>query len=118
VKRYTVAVTATAHRAIAAAARYIAVDAQSPANAQTWLERVWDAVESLERSPRRAPRAEEDAYVDYEVRHVVVGSHLLLFTIDDARRTVWIVGLRHGHRLARPGELPADPAMPDEVRER
>ena len=48
-------------------------------------------------------------YFEHEVRQLVVGSHLLLFTIDDDRRTVWIVGLRHGHRLPRQEELPDDP---------
>lgn len=37
-----------------------------------------DPVDSLEQLPRRAVRAEESAYVDYEVHQLVVGSHLLL----------------------------------------
>jgi len=105
---YAVELTDAALAAIADQARYIAVKAKAPRNAQRWLERIWDAVDSLERWPLRAARAAEDDYLEYEVRQLVVGSHLLLFTVDDSRRTVWIIGLRHGHRLPRPRDLPPD----------
>lgn len=71
-------------------------------------------MDSLEQWPRRAALAEESAYVEYEVRQFVVGRHLLLFTIDDDRRKVWVIGLLHGHRLPRPSELPADPSALDQ----
>jgi plasmid stabilization system protein ParE len=106
-KGYAVEVTASALDAIAEQARYIAVDAQAPLNAARWLEAIWDAAHSLERFPRRAPVAEEDAYVEYEVRQLVVGNHLLLFTVDDAQRNkVSVLSLRHGRRLADPGAMP------------
>ena len=88
-ERYAVELTEAAQAAIAAEARYIAVDGNAPLNAKRWLERIWDAVDSLERWPERAGVAEEDAYLEYEVRQLVVGRHLLLFTIDSDRRTVW-----------------------------
>ena len=81
---------------------------RAPENAKRWLERVWDAVDSLEKLPRRAAKAQENDYVAYEVRQLVVDSHLLLFTVDDDKRTVWIVGLRHGHRRPRPHDLSPD----------
>ncbi len=102
---YSVELTDVARAAIISHAQYIAVDCQSPGNAERWLERVWNAIDSLGSLPRRGPLAEEDAHVEYEVRQLVVGSHLLLFTIDDGNRRVVIVGLRHGHRLPRPSDL-------------
>ena len=63
---------------------------QSPENAKHWLERVLDAVDSLEHLPRRGAKAQEDEFVAYEVRQLVVGSHLLLFSIDDEQRKVWL----------------------------
>lgn len=104
-KKYAVALTASAQAAIEAQARYLAVDEHSPIQAQRWLERIWDAVDSLESWPFRAARAEEDAYVNYEVRQLIVGKHLLLFRVDEEQRKVWVVGLRHGHRLPRPQDL-------------
>ena len=84
--KYSVELTDAAIDAIIVQARYIAVEALAPLNAQRCLEAVWDAVDSLEQWPRRAVLAEEDAYVSYEVRQLVVGGHLLLFTVDDDRR--------------------------------
>jgi hypothetical protein len=80
-----------------------------PAHAGRWLARVWDAVDSLELWPRRGRRTEDYGWFDGEVRRLVVGRHLLLFTVDDERRTVWILGLRDGRRLPRPEDLPRDP---------
>ncbi len=111
---FSVEITDAAFVTIRKHARYIAVDSQSPENAKRWLERVWDAVDSLEHLPRLGSKAQEDEFVAYEVHQLVVGSHLLLFTIDDEQRKVWVVGLRHGHRLPRPEELPEDPASLDE----
>jgi len=108
VTNYSVEMTDAALAAITAQANYIAIEDQAPLNAERWLARIWDAVDSLEQSPRRAAKAEEDAYVEYEVRRLVIDSHLLLFTIDDDSRKVWVIGLRHGHRLPRPGDLPTD----------
>lgn len=103
--KYTVEVTQVALDAIANQARHIAVEADAPLNAARWLERIWDAADSLERFPRRAPLAEEDSYVGYEVRQLVIGNHLLLFTIDDESQAVFVLGLRHGRRLPRPDDL-------------
>ena len=110
--RYAVEVTDTAMAAITAQVSYIAVDAQAPGNAQLWLEQIWDAVDSLDSYPQRAPLAEEAACVDYDVRQLVVGSHLQLFRINEEKRAVFVVGLRHGHRLPRPGDLDDEPTNP------
>lgn len=104
--RYEVRLTDGATRAIVAQARYIATKASSPINAARWLQRVQQSVESLERWPLRAATAEENDHCGYEVRQLTVGSHLLLFTVDEDHQTVWIIGLRHGHRLPRPSDLP------------
>ena len=105
---YSVEITDAAFVAIRNQARYIAIESQSPENAKRWLERVWDAVDSLEHWPGRAARAQEGKFVSYEVRQLVVDTHLILFTIDGNQRKVWVVGLRHGRRLPRPQDLPRD----------
>lgn len=64
------------------------------------------AVASLQTLPRRLALAEEDQHVAYEVRRVVVGQHLLLFTIDEANERVIVVGFRHGRQLPVVDELP------------
>lgn len=79
---YAVELTAAALAAITEQARYIAIDGGALENRKRWLERVWDAVDSLENLPRRATKAHEDDYIAYEVRQLVVDSHLLLFTVS------------------------------------
>jgi hypothetical protein len=73
------------------------------------LRQVWDAVDGLETMPNRHNLAEEDAFVPYEVRRVIVGNYFLLFTIDEPARAVWVIGFRHGGRLPRPHQLPPEP---------
>lgn len=103
---YAVEITETAERAILDQARYIAIEGRAPENARRWLERVWDVVDSLEQAPRRGAIAPEDEYLPYEVRMLIVGSYLILFTIDDEHRKVIVVGFRHSRRLPRPPDLP------------
>jgi len=67
--RYAVGLTAAALAAITAQVRYIAIEAKAPLDAQRWLERIWHAVDSLVQWPRRSVKAEEGAYVEYEVLH-------------------------------------------------
>lgn len=109
--RYSVELTHTARRAIEEQAGFIATAAGAPLEAARWLGRILSAVESLERWPRRTGIAEESAFVKDEVRQLVIGRHLLLFVVDEARRTVTIVGLRHGHRRPRPITRPDERAQ-------
>jgi len=110
-----VEITDAALAAIEEQARYIAEEWQAPSQAQSWLEGVFDAVESLERWPRRASVAQESAHVDYEIRQILVGSHLLLFRVDEEAARVTIVGLRHRHRLPHRGNLAEDGRVRDDA---
>jgi plasmid stabilization system protein ParE len=112
VKRYAVEVADVALAAIAEQARYLNEQGRSAEAARRWLEGIWRAVDSLELWPLRASRAEEDDYVPYEVRRIIVGDQLLLFTVDEARQAVVIVGLRHGRQQVRWDELPRGPSGP------
>lgn len=106
---YRVEVTPDALDAIRQHVRHIAVELRAPLNAERWLQRVWDAVDSLERFPRRCSLAPDNEQVTYEVRMQTVGDYLLLFTVDDETKTVWVLGFRHGSRLPRRGDLPSAP---------
>ena len=111
--KYAVEITDTAFELIRAQARYIAVDCQAPLNAARWLEQVWDVIDGLEQLPTRHNLAAEDAFKSYEVRRALVGDYLILFTVDESARRVWVIGFRHGARLPRPEELPDAPPSSD-----
>lgn len=106
--KYTVEITDAALEAIKAQAMYIAVECCSPLNAGRWLEKIWDAVDGLEEMPRRCALAAEDQFKPYEVRRVLVGDYLILFTIEANVKKVWVIGFRHGSRLPRHQDLPSD----------
>ena len=105
---YRVIVTDTAFESIRAQAHYIAVEQQAPEAAVRWLERVFDASDTLSKMPRRCARAPEDAYRPYEIRWLGVGAFMLLFTVVEETKTVWVIAARHGRRLPRPEELPEE----------
>lgn len=86
--------------------RYIAIEKQEPLNALRWLQDTFDAVRKLRSFPNRYALAEENEDVDYEVRKLPVGSPVLLFTVDDDRRTVWVIAFRGEGQLPRSGNLP------------
>ena len=106
---YSVEITDHALEGVREIVRYIAVDQAAPLNAQGWLDGLWDAVESLEQSPRRCAYAEEDRFRPFEIRKLLHGSHLILFTIDDEKGVVFVLGVRHGMRMPRPQDLPPAP---------
>ena len=103
---YAVRLTDQTRAAIRAQARYIAVDGHAPLNAARWLDRVMDAIESLEHFPHRCALAPENDKRPYEIRKINVGDYLLLLTIDEDAKTVWVIGFRHGRQRQRPDELP------------
>src|SRR5882724_9673092 len=107
--KYSVEMTEVAYEAIRAHARYIAIECQSPLNASRWLDDVWNVIDGLEHMPARHILAPENDFKLYEVRRALVGSHLMLFTIDESAHKVWVIGFRHGSRLPRPDELPDRP---------
>jgi plasmid stabilization system protein ParE len=103
---YRVVITEPALAAIREQAFYIAVDQQAPEAAARWLRGVFDASDTLSEMPRRCARAPEDAKRPYEIRWLGVGSFVLLFTIVDETKTVWVIAARHSRREPRPDELP------------
>ncbi len=94
---YRVEVTDEALDRIDAHARYIR-EAGSPMNAERWLERVLESVESLERWPRRCRLATESGRGGVELRARNIDGFLLIFTVDDERKRVVVITARHGRQ--------------------
>jgi ParE toxin of type II toxin-antitoxin system, parDE len=107
--KYAVEITDAAFEAIQAQAKYTAIECKAPLNASRWLEQVWDVIDGLEQMPQRHNLAAEDAFKSYEVRRALAGNFLILFTIEQKARKVWVIGFRYGGRLPRPDDLPNQP---------
>ncbi|QDU98592.1 type II toxin-antitoxin system RelE/ParE family toxin [Lignipirellula cremea] len=104
--KFHVRVALSAKAAIDEAIGYIAVERQAPQAAARLLERIWDAIDSLEQWPKRCSLAPENEFRDYEIRMRLVASFLILFTVNDDARTVQVIGFRHGSRLPIDSDLP------------
>lgn len=107
--KFRVVITNNALARIDEQVEYIAFESEAPLNAARWLERVLDAAATLETLPRRCPRAPEDGHHPFEVRALNVEGFLLLFTVHDAERTVYVLNARHSRRLPQPGAVSPPP---------
>ena len=107
--RYSIRVSPAAADRVADYAEFIAERSGSVDIARRWVDRVYSAIDSLAYWPRRFAFAEENDHLDYEIRRLIVGRHLVLYTVDDEDLLVKVIGFRHGSRLPRPEELPEKP---------
>lgn len=103
--KYRVVITDQALGRIEEQARYIAEVGHAPLNAARWLSRVLAAADELETMPRRFARSLEDGHRGLEIRDINIDGYLLLFTIDDGARTVFVLNARHCRQSPRPDEL-------------
>ncbi|WP_341871479.1 type II toxin-antitoxin system RelE/ParE family toxin [Aeoliella straminimaris] len=72
------------------------------------MDRIFDELVTLSDHPRRCSLAAEDAHRPYEIRRLRIGFYLALFTIDEANKTVFVIGFRHGHHRQISSKLPAN----------
>jgi mRNA-degrading endonuclease RelE of RelBE toxin-antitoxin system len=70
--------------------------------ARRWFIGLERAISGLEMSPRRCPLAPEAAEANLELRHLLYGKkphvYRILYQVDEARKTVWLLTIRHGAR--------------------
>lgn len=95
-KTYVVNVTDEVIADIRDAFHYI--HQRSPQNAITWLQGLYDAIDSLETMPDRCPVIREQQAFDEELRNLVFHSHRIIFTINDADSVVEVHAFRHAAR--------------------
>lgn len=97
-RRYQVVVLAEAESEAHDAAEYIAKD--SPQNGARWYAGLERAIESLALFPHRCAMAPEARYLRRKLRHFIFKSHRLIFEIDERKRRVRILHVRHAARRA------------------
>lgn len=95
---YRVDVEESAEEKIRLYIRYIAVDQKSPQAAERMLDRIWDAIDSLELFPFRCPLAPENEFREPEIRMKIFGPCVLLYNTDEIERLVTVIGFRHCRR--------------------
>jgi hypothetical protein len=105
-RRYEVKVVPVALAAIEKQYLYIRNKQRAPLEADRWLGRVWNAVAELETLPSRFSLAPENEFRSYPIRRMMIDNHMLLFSVDEPKRYVYVLNLRHGARLPRAAGLP------------
>ena len=73
---------------------------QAPVRGPEWFEELIESLYSLEKQPRRCPIAREAREAKREIRCMQFGRrhgvYRVLYEIDEKRRIVWILHIRHG----------------------
>ena len=90
------------------------VTERAPLRGPEWFEELIDCLYSLEEMPYRCPLAREAGISKRQIRCLLFGKrrnvYRILYEIDEARRTVWVLHLRHGAlKDLGPGELSTPP---------
>jgi toxin ParE1/3/4 len=70
---------------------FIAADIIQAAN--LWISRLYEAIQTLETNPERCPLAIENAFHDFELRHLIYGNYRIIFRIKED--IVQILHIRH-----------------------
>ena len=81
---------------------------QAPHRGPPWFEQLIDSLYSLEELPYRCPLAREAKEARREIRCLLLGKrrdvYRILYEVDEVRKTVWILHIRHGARQDLPSE--------------
>lgn len=75
---------------------YIAVECQSPINAERWLGKALSALQTLKTFPNRCPPAPENANYEHTIRALVVDRCLFIYRVDEQAKVVRVIDFRHG----------------------
>lgn len=98
---YSIALEEEAQHDIEAVTAWMAQ--YSPEKATMWCFDIQEAIESLQDSPFRCPRAPESESFGADIRHLIFGKYRILFTVID--ETVHVLRVRHGAQdVLRPDE--------------
>jgi toxin ParE1/3/4 len=82
---------------------YVEKNAAESRVAARWFNGLASALEGLASLPHRCPLAPEAGKLNMELRQLLYGKkphiYRIVYEVDEARRTVWVITIRHGARL-------------------
>lgn len=94
---FQVRIEPTARRAdLARHYRYLQAHAHTPDYPDRWFDEADEAILSLSDFPYRCALAPEDEEFEEEIRHLIVGSYRVLFTVQQDE--VHVLHVRHDRR--------------------
>ena len=96
---YRVEIGASAERDIAEVADVVAFAYGDPVGASRLAGRIFDAVESLAEMPARYPLSRNPVLAALDCRQFAVGNFNVVYRIDEAAQTVYVVAVAYNRRL-------------------
>lgn len=93
--KYRVRVTRTAERDIEGVWSFTAQD--SPENAESFICRLEEQIETLENFPDRCPPIPENELLGTQYRHLIFGNYRTIFRVE--KKSVYVLRVIHGSRL-------------------
>lgn len=94
--RFDVEITATALADAEEYYLFIRDHQESPLGAERWWSGLVEQILSLESLPLRCPLIPEQSFFAQEIRHLLYGSHRIIFSVDG--HTVTVLRIYHSAR--------------------
>ena len=106
-KTYRVIVTPLALEHLERIADYIAASLQAPDTALRWLDRVEQAIASLETMPSRFMSVEDEPWHSKGIRRMLEGNYFVYYVVDEGVSAVRVLAVVYARsdQLATLGEL-------------
>lgn len=97
-EQYQVKITLQAIAQMRDTFKYIAEELGSPESAQSWLDRIEKAFDSLKVMPERIALTEEEPWRSRGIHKMTVKNHLIYFWIDNENHKVQITAIIYAGR--------------------
>lgn len=97
-EKYEVMLYPQAYRDIDEIYAYIALEKLAPENAQGQTNRIWEAIDSLERFPQSHQDRLEGKYAGKGYKQLLIDNYLAVFKIDEAAKIVYVVTVQYQGR--------------------
>ena len=94
---FKIVLTSSANRDLEQTVAFITQNS-SQAAAQ-WTQRIQTAIATLQEMPGRAAKIPEASHWGLDYRQLLVHSHRIIFRVDEAAQTVFVVRIYHAARL-------------------
>lgn len=92
---YNVIVTKSAHKDLEKIYSYIAINLDNKIAANTFLNEVENSYNKLQSNPTLYAHCNDERLANLKYRRVVIKNYILVFKIDESKKTVYILRFFH-----------------------
>ena len=96
--KYKVRLNSRAFKDIDRIFAYIALEKQSPENAQGQTDRIWKALKTLDTFPQSHQERNEGKYAGKGYRQLLIDNYIAIFKIDEKNKIVNVITVQYQGR--------------------